>query len=56
VNKIFVFIICLKEIFWGTTKFGGTAPGYLPVATVLERGLQNDDVEKIDISNSDDGM
>jgi len=40
-GKIFVFIMCLKEIFLGPTKFwreqkfGGTGPKYTPVAMSL---------------------
>jgi len=47
-GKIFVFIICLKQIFLGTTKFGeaqkfggGTVPEYTPRATGLGKSTKN---------------
>jgi len=45
-GKIFAFIICLKQIFLGTTQIGGTqkylggtAPECYPVATGLAGGV-----------------
>jgi len=46
-GKIFVFILCLKQIFMGTTKFGvaqkngGTLPPNAPVTTGLLHPLRS---------------
>jgi len=41
VGKIFDFIVCLKQIFLGTTKFRDNAPRWLRACIAIQKRLRN---------------